>query len=272
MRFNYTDMNKQSAFCDMEVFEDVFLVTEVDDNPGGSITNSMENLITQIMVDAQSYIQSLGEMWPTVIERYINDGVTTYSKVKYQYVPGSGEGVCPIQVLDWEPMSEEDFEMLIKNKAQAVYGEPDKVWVKLDGEAIATVDGIEARPVDFSMEGEGLVTITYYRTEKSGIEFQNRIFGTKSGSIAAALNLIHEIIDDLGIPVLNLLDLETLRRITMHSFGKDVALETVIENAYDDFERISSDTDTPLLQQFAKFITEIVQDNMEVEAKEENHE
>jgi hypothetical protein len=112
MIFEYTDMNKSPAHCDIEKIGSIIIMTELADNTGASVTNSCEYIAHQYTEQHGLSVDGL-----TFIERYNNrsyeskDGkLPSYTLVTFTESNTAKGKLTP----HWEPLTEERFNSLIE--------------------------------------------------------------------------------------------------------------------------------------------------------------
>ena len=117
MIFEYTDMNKRPAYCDIEKIGNIVIMTELADNTGASVTNSCEYIARQYAEQNNLSVKDL-----TFIERY--------DKRNYEFGQRPFKGEFPIYALvtftdngckskltpNWKHLSSDEFNDLIKKE------------------------------------------------------------------------------------------------------------------------------------------------------------
>ena len=63
MIFEYTDMNKRPAYCDIEKIGNVVIMTELAGNTGASVTNSSEYIAQQYTKQYNLSVNDLTFIW-----------------------------------------------------------------------------------------------------------------------------------------------------------------------------------------------------------------
>ena len=116
MIFEYLDMNNRRAHCDIERVGNLVIMTELADNPGGSVTNSCEYIIPQYV--GRNNIEAADLVF---IERYdersYNTGrpaTETSEFPNYSTVTFSGSEWIPGKLTPkWQYLKAEDFEEMV---------------------------------------------------------------------------------------------------------------------------------------------------------------
>ena len=113
--YEYLGYGQQMAYCDLEVYDladghTLAIVTELDDNPGTSITNRAEGIFTQLM-----QVFNLDKPEKLVqIEHYRKDSVLPehwHRVTCASYDPGLKQYLNP----EWEPLSYQEVQGLINS-------------------------------------------------------------------------------------------------------------------------------------------------------------
>ena len=114
MIFEYTDMNKRPAYCDVERIGNIVIMTELAGNTGASITNSSEYI-------AQQYTKQHGLSVDDLIfiERYDSRSYEYPRNYKphYTFVEFTpSETVIGKLTPHWERLTDEQFDALIEKQ------------------------------------------------------------------------------------------------------------------------------------------------------------
>ena len=117
MIFEYIDMNKRPAYCDIEKIGNIIIMTELADNTGASVTNSCEYIAKQYTEQNNLSLNDL-----IFVERY--------DKRSYEFGSKPLKGEFPnyslVTFIDsdlkwkltphWKHLSSDEFNDLIKNE------------------------------------------------------------------------------------------------------------------------------------------------------------
>ena len=114
MIFEYTDMNKRPAHCDIEKIGNIIIMTELASNTGASVTNSCAYIAQQYAEQGNSSINDF-----IFIERYDNrsyESPQLYKEEKfpnYTLVTFTGSDTAAIRP-HWQHLPEDKFYALIE--------------------------------------------------------------------------------------------------------------------------------------------------------------
>ena len=119
MIFEYTDMNKRPAHCDIEKIGNVVIMTELANNTGASVTNSCEYIAKQYTAQNDLSVNDL-----IFVERYdYRSYETRKPHVKNAELPNytlvtftDSETMRGKLTPNWKHLSMDDFNALIKSK------------------------------------------------------------------------------------------------------------------------------------------------------------
>ncbi|CAG0943407.1 hypothetical protein ANRL1_01328 [Anaerolineae bacterium] len=103
-------MIKAPTICGVTIYHVEFncyvvVITELDDNPGKSVTNASEYIATELKKSAK-----LSDADVTWVEHYIYQGQHEYDKVEYTW--NGNKATNP----KWSPLGEDAFKKLIEEE------------------------------------------------------------------------------------------------------------------------------------------------------------